>query len=76
MRIHLVGGEDARLTPTGGSGERVYMPTTLAHFCVAHGAMWVAHVRQHQQLVAAGVASVQEYQQLRPVRTPTRKGLQ
>ena len=45
------------------------MPTTLAHFWAAHRAMWVTHARQHQQLVAAGLAGVQEYGRLRPVRT-------
>ena len=69
MRIHLVGGEDVRLAPTGGAGERVYMSATLAHFWAAHRAMWATHARQHQQLVAAGVAGAEEYQRLRPVRT-------
>ena len=73
MRMHMVGGEDVRLTPDGSSGERVYMPTALAHFRAAHRAMWATHIRQHQQLTAAGVAGVQEYQRLRPVRTRLRQ---
>ena len=61
MWIHLVGGEDVRLAPAGRTEERVYMPTTLAHFGAAHRAVWATQSRPHQRLVAAGVAGVQEY---------------
>ena len=51
MRIHPVGGEDVRLALTGGAGERVYMPTTLAHFWAPHRAMWAT---QRQTASTAG----------------------
>ena len=35
--------------------------------------MWATHARQHQRLVAAGVAGVQEYRRLRPTRTSLRR---
>ena len=44
MQIHMVGGEDVRVTPDNGSAERVYMPTALAHFWATHRAMWATHI--------------------------------
>ena len=47
LQLHMIGGEDVRLTPGGDPQERVYMPTTLSRFWTDSRALWRTQIRQH-----------------------------